>query len=101
MRETSPTCVLRWLERTLEAHQIPLAARRGEPILLAACLPERERWIELASELFKAADGVLVDATAAGAGIECGDLESEAPDLVGAVQAVLAEYNREVPSAEL
>lgn len=88
-----------WLEGVLREHH--RAADPRKPLVLPTALAERSRWMPLVEEVFKAADGVVVDATETRGESECGDIETEAPDLVLHVRKFLVEYNRLDPTADL
>lgn len=55
----------------------------------------------LIEEVFKASEGVVVDALEKGAGADCGDIESDAPELLAHVRALLDEFNAVDGAAEL
>ena len=80
-----------WLEHTLREHH--RMADPKMPLMLPATLAERNRWMPLVEEVFKASEGVVVDALETRGETECGDIESDAPDLVTYVRAFLDAYN--------
>lgn len=78
------------------------SAPTQSPRLVSVLLSERERFTRLLGELFRTAEGVLVDATTCGAGVEApGDPAVTAPDLVAAVNELLEVHNTRDPAAEL
>jgi hypothetical protein len=83
--------VLKWLEAVLREHHRTAYPRK--PLVLPATLGERHRWMPLVEEVFKASDGVVVDATGTRGESECGDIETDAPGLVAHVRAFLDGYN--------
>jgi hypothetical protein len=62
-------------------------------ILVAAAITERERWLPLLREVLELEDGVLLDASILGEGVNCGDIENEAPNLTSWVVGILDAYN--------
>lgn len=92
--------VLTFVTELVRIHQSPRSPGAG-PALIAASITERERWTQLLREVIEIEEGVLVDATLAGDGVECGDLEAEAPDLTTWVHEMLDAYNVIDPTAEL
>lgn len=69
---------------------------------MAVWLAERAKWIPLIREAIQAEDGIMLDSAGAGSDwVECGDVVTEAPQLVDAVSAVLEHYNCEDPDADL
>lgn len=94
------TDVLAWLQKSIETHQSHAA--QGRSSLFAVWLAEREKWMPLIAEVIRAEDGVVVDSTGAGADwVESGEVESEAPALVTAINVLLDHFNREQPDAGL
>lgn len=91
--------ILIWLADVLAEHDMSM--KRRDPLLLASSLAERERWMPLVQEVFKAADGVLIDAVECGDGTECGDIENEAARLVAHIRELLDGYNGADPGASL
>lgn len=84
------------LREILQAH----ARKSAESETVIAMLDERDRWMPLLRETVEVVDGVLVDATELGAGVECGPLEGF-PDLVDKANDLLARYNHLHPDADL
>jgi len=74
--------VLGWLHGVLQEHDKSLEAREHEAVLLASSPGERERWLPLIEEVFRAADGEVVDATKCGSGTRSGDIEKDAPEVL-------------------
>lgn len=91
--------VLNWLEEVLHEHHRTADPR--EPLILPASLAERHRWMPLIEEVFKASEGVVVDALTCRDGVECADIETEAPDLASLVRSFLDGYNALDTSANL
>lgn len=83
--------VLKWLEAVLREHHRTADPRK--PLVLPATLGERHRWMPLVEEVFKASDGVVVDATGTRGESDCGDIETDAPGLVAHVRKFLDGYN--------
>jgi hypothetical protein len=67
------------------------------PVLLA----ERARWTPIISDAFQQDGALVVDSTVCGGGVPCGEITTDAPDLVPAVEALLAQYNADEPAAAL
>lgn len=93
--------ILDWLHQVFQEHDKSLTARGDAPVVLPSSLAEREQWMPLLNEAFRAADGILVDATKCGSGAECGDIEAEAPTLVALIKTLLDRYNESDEGAEL
>lgn len=91
--------VLQWLEEVLREHH--RSANPRTPLILPATLAERNRWMPLLEQVFKASEGVVVDALECRDGVECGDIETDAPELVTLVSAMLDEYNASDGTARL
>ena len=91
--------VLKWLELVLREHLRSASPRT--PVILPATLAERLRWMPLIEEVFKASDGVVVDAVTCRDGVSCGDIEGDAPALLAHVRQFLNDYNAIDPSANL
>ena len=84
--------VLKWLEAVLREHH--RTADPKTPLVLPTALAERHRWMNLVEEVFKSAEGVMVDALDSRGECDCGDIETDAPDLVAHVREFLDEYNK-------
>lgn len=91
--------VLKWLEAVLREHH--RMADPKIPLMLPATLAERHRWMRLVEEVFKASEGVVVDALKSRGEAECGDIENDAPELLALVRSFLDEYNTFDPTANL
>lgn len=91
--------VLQWLEEVLREHN--RSADPREPLILPASLAERSRWMPLVEQVFKASEGVVVDALECRDGVDCGEIEAEAPQLVALVRTLLDEYNAHDATAGL
>lgn len=91
MSSTRVEVVLKWLEAVLHEHHRTAGPRK--PLVLPATLGERHRWMPLIEEVFKASDGVVVDATETRGETDCGDIDSDAPSLVAHVRNFLDRYN--------
>jgi len=83
--------VLKWLEEVLHEHH--RMANPRIPLILPSTLAERARWMPLVEEVFKASEGVVVDSIGCRGEVACGDIRTEAPDLVALVEFFLGEYN--------
>lgn len=91
--------VLQWLEEVLNEHHRTADPR--EPLILPASLAERSRWMPLVEQVFKASEGVVVDALECRDGVDCGEIEADAPKLVALVRALLVDYNAHDDTAGL
>lgn len=83
--------VLKWLQAVLREHH--RTADPKTPLVLPTALVERHRWMNLVEEVFKSAEGVVVDALDSRGECDCGDIEADAPDLVAHVRKFLDSYN--------
>jgi hypothetical protein len=86
------TSVLRFVVDLINHHTAPRTAP-PTPLLLAALISERERWTQIVRDVLEIEDGVLVDATSLGEGVYCGEIETQAPDLLEWVEQMLGAYN--------
>ncbi len=74
----------------------------ADPDVVVTVMAERERFSRLLGELFRTGDGILVDATDCGSGVNTkGDLAADNPSLVHAVRQVLKEHNSRHPDDNL
>lgn len=102
MGDVPTKAVLDWLGECLRHHSNESEHRGSSALLIPTALSERERWASLIREVVLQEDGVLVDATSLGeTGARCGDLQGDAPEMVSAVEQLLAEYNARDVDAQL
>ena len=80
--------VLHWLSRVI-AESSSRDQDSATPHLIATALAERERWMRLITQAVKSADGVLVNAVAMAESVECGEIESDAPQVLALARELL------------
>ncbi|MCU1396485.1 MAG: hypothetical protein JWM34_4913 [Ilumatobacteraceae bacterium] len=74
----------------------------GAGRIVTVLLSERERFSRLLGELFRTAEGVLIDATECGRGVRtAGDVRARTPELAECVEELLCKYNVADPAAGL